>query len=77
MEDEQEGRRESSLRLTHPSLEFWVNVDVQEKDGVWKAVAHLAGEEDVGVGASPRAAVRRSLASLGERLAREMAEGFD
>lgn len=66
------------LRLTHPDLDFWVDVRLREWGGRWLAVADLAGEPDVGTGLDPREAIRAALASLGEPHATEMAEsGLD
>jgi hypothetical protein len=36
------------LRLTHPSLAFWIDVQVREFDGRWLAVADLADERTSG-----------------------------
>ena len=52
------------LRVTHPRLDFWVDVRVREFDGRWLAVADLAGEHDLGVGGEPKAALWRALASF-------------
>jgi len=61
------------LRFAHPDLDFWVDVRLREREGLWVAVADLDGESDIGVGARPEAAVRRALVALGPRYAREMA----
>jgi len=63
------------LRLTHPDLDFWIDVRLSEWDGRWLAVADLADEPDVGTAADAREAIRGALASLGEPIATEMAEG--
>ena len=63
------------LRLTHPDLDFWVDVRLREFDGRWLAVADLADEPDVGTGMEPREALHETLMSLGPRLASELADG--
>ena len=64
------------LHLTHPRLDFWVAVEIHERDGRFMATADLAeGSRDVGVGDTPQEAVRAALGSLGEPYASEMAEG--
>ncbi len=40
------------LRLTHPDLDFWIDVRLREFDGRWLAVAHLADEPVLGMGES-------------------------
>ena len=69
--------RIANLRLTHPDLDFWVDVRLRDWDGRWLAVADFAGEPDVGTGTEPRAALRAALTALGEPYATEMAEGAD
>jgi hypothetical protein len=65
-----------SLRLTHPELDFYVDVRLRPFEDGWLATADLAEDRpDVGSGATRQAAVRRALRSLGERYAREMAAG--
>ena len=63
------------LRLTHPGLDFFVDVRLREWDGRWLAVADLADEPDIGTGEDPRQALRGALVALGEPIATEMAEG--
>jgi hypothetical protein len=63
--------------LTHPELDFWVDVRMREFDGRWLAVADLAGESDVGTGTKPREALRETLTALGPRLAEELAAGAE
>jgi hypothetical protein len=47
------------LRLTHPTLDFYVEVTVHERDGRYMATADLAEDSrDVGVGDAPQEAVR-------------------
>jgi len=63
------------LRLTHPVLDFWVDVRPREWDSKWLTVADLADEPDVGTGMEPREALRDALMALGPRLAGELAAG--
>ncbi len=65
-------RLKPRVRLTHPELDLWVDVDLRQREGLWVAVADLAGEPDTGTGARPQDAARRALAALGSRRAREM-----
>jgi hypothetical protein len=68
----------SSYRLTHSDLDFYVDVTVHERDRRYMATAALAEDSrDVGVGDSPREAVRAALRSLGEPYANEMAAGVE
>jgi hypothetical protein len=62
------------VRLTHPELGFWVDVRLRECDGRWLAVADLADEPDIGLGASAAEAVRGALDALGTRYAAAMAK---
>ncbi len=61
------------LRLTHPDLDFWIDVRLREFDGRWLAVADLADEPDIGVRESAAEALRGALASLGDGLAADLA----
>jgi len=61
------------LCLTHPDLDFWIDVGLRDFDGRWLAVADLADTPDVGVGETAEQALRGALASLGEGLAKELA----
>jgi hypothetical protein len=62
------------LRLTHPDLDFWIDVRLREFDGRWLAVADVADEPDVGTGLEPRMAIREALMAVGPRLAEELAD---
>jgi hypothetical protein len=63
-------------RLTHPALDFYVDVTVHERDGRYMATVNLREDSrDVGVGDTPQEAVRAALRSLGEPCASEMAAG--
>ena len=65
-------------RLTHPDLDFYVDVTVHERDGRFMATADLAEDSrDVGVGDTPQEALRAVLRSLGAPYASEMAAGVD
>lgn len=52
------------LHLTHPALDFWVEVRLREFDGHWLAVADLADQPDIGVGSAPKEALRAALDAL-------------
>jgi hypothetical protein len=65
------------LRLAHPELDFWVDMRLHPWEDGWIAEAELAGEREVGVGSELGTAIRRALASLGERYATEMAASAD
>ena len=70
--------RVQHLRLTHPDLDFYVDVTIHERDGRYMATADLAeGSRDVGVGDTPQEALRSALRSLGEPYVSEMAAGVD
>jgi hypothetical protein len=53
------------------STELGVEVEIRlrQLDGRWLAVADFGGEPEVGIGATPRAALAASLATLGTRTA--------
>ena len=64
------------FHLTHPKLDFYVDVTVHERDRRFMATADLGEDSrDVGVGDTPQEAVREALRSLGEPYASEMAAG--
>jgi hypothetical protein len=60
------------LRLTHPALNFWVDVRLLESDGRWLAVADLASTPEVAVASRPDLAIFLALWPLGPALARRM-----
>ncbi len=60
------------LRLTHPDLDFWIDVRVLEFDGRWLAVADLADQPEIGLGLSAREALDGALAVFGPRLAGDL-----
>lgn len=63
------------VRLSHPALDFWIDVRVRELNGRWLAVADLAGTPDVGVGETAEEALRGALRALGPGLVDDLAEG--
>jgi hypothetical protein len=66
------------LHLTHPHIDFWVAVEIRERDGLYMATADLGEDSrDAGVGNTPLEAVRAALSSLGEPYATEMAAGVE
>lgn len=60
------------LRLTHPALDFWIDVRVREFDGRWLAVGDLADTPEVGSGETVAAALRGALAPFGPKLRDEL-----
>ena len=71
--DAQEAQ-DQTLRLTHPSLDFYVDVRLRPYEGgTWLATADLDGEQKVEMSKDPRKAIEKVLAPLGWRRAREMA----
>jgi hypothetical protein len=41
------------LRLTHPAIDFWVDVRLRRFQGAWLAVADLASAPEVAVASRP------------------------
>ena len=65
------------MRLSHPALDFYIDVTVHERDGRFMATADLGEDSrDVGMGDTPQEAVRAALRSLGKPCASEMAAGM-
>lgn len=60
-------------RLTHPAIDFWVDVRLLGSEGRWLAVADLASTPEVAVAGRPDLAVLLALWPLGSALARRMA----
>lgn len=60
------------LRLTHPALDFWVDVRLREFDGRWLAVALLADGPEPGLGTTPEEALGAALGLFGPALAAEL-----
>jgi hypothetical protein len=50
-----------TLRLTHPALDFMIDVRLREFDRRWLAVADLADTPDIGTGETPVEALRGAL----------------
>ena len=66
------------VHLTHPKLDFWVTVEIHERDGRFMATADLGEDSrDIGVADTPQEAVKEALSSLGEPYASEMAAGVE
>ena len=62
------------VRLTHPAPDFYVDVDLLPRDGVWIALADLGGDgAELGVGVTSTEAVRQALDRLGEPFAPDLA----
>jgi hypothetical protein len=62
-----------ALRLTHPALDFWVDVRITEFRGTWCAVADLANSPEMGVSRVRELALLFALWPLGANIAWEMA----
>ena len=58
-----------TTRLTSPEFGLGIDVRLRELDGRWLAVAEFDGDPEVGIGATPRAALAASLSTLGSRAA--------
>jgi hypothetical protein len=58
-----------NFRLASAELGIVVDVRLGELDGRWLAVADYAADPEVGIGATPRAALTAALATLGDRAA--------
>lgn len=58
-----------NARLSCADLGLDVEVRLRQLDGRWLSVADFGGEPEVGIGATPRAALAASLATLGDRAA--------
>ena len=56
-----------NTRLTAEGLGIEVELRLRDLGGRWLAVATFDGEPEVGIGATPRAALTAALASLGDR----------
>ena len=66
------------FRLTHPRLDFYVEVTLHERDGRFMATADLAEDSrDIGVADTPYEALKAALAALGEPYASEMADSVE
>ena len=58
-----------NARLGSQELGIEVAIRLRDLDGRWLAVAEFGGEPEVGIGATPRAALVAALGTLGERAA--------
>jgi len=58
-----------ALRLTHPGLDFWIDVRFLELDGRWLAVADLAGSPEIAVSTEQDLALLFALWPLGPAVA--------
>jgi hypothetical protein len=58
-----------NARIGAETLGHDVEIRLRQLDGRWLAVAGFDGEPEVGIGATPRAALAAALATLGERTA--------
>ncbi len=59
------------FRLSHPALDFWIDVRMRELNGRWLAVADLAGTPEVGVGETAEEALGGALTAFGPGLVEE------
>lgn len=58
-----------NARLASEELGIDVAIRLRQLDGRWLSVADFGGEPEVGIGATPRAALAASLATLPRRAA--------
>ncbi len=58
-----------NARIGSAQLGIEAEIRLRQLDGRWLAVADFGGEPEVGIGATPRAALAASLATLGQRAA--------
>jgi hypothetical protein len=65
------------LRLTHPALDFWVDVRLLRSGDKWLAVADLASTPEMAVASRPDLAVLLALWPLGPSVARRLAARAD
>ena len=56
------------VRLTAPSLDLVVDVNLRSSGDRWIAAADIAGELQIGLAATARQALAASLASFGDRV---------
>jgi hypothetical protein len=61
------------LRLTHPALDFWIDVRLRRFGDTWLAVADLASAPEVAVAARPDLALLLALWPLGPAVAKRLA----
>lgn len=60
------------MRLTHPSLDFWIDVRLRKSEGRWLAVADLAGSPELGTGSTAADALRHALTPFPSHLRDEL-----
>ena len=58
-----------NAHLASADLGIEVEIRLRQLDGRWLAVANFEEDPEVGIGATPRAALEASLATLGKRAA--------
>lgn len=58
-----------NAHLASADLGIDVEIRLRQLNGRWMAVADFDGDPEVGIGATPRAALEASLATLGKRAA--------
>ncbi len=58
-----------NARLASEELGIDVDIRLRQLEGRWLAVASYGGDPEVGIGATPRAALAAALTTLGERTA--------
>ena len=58
-----------NARIGSAQLGIQAEVRLRQLNGRWLAVAEFGAEPEVGIGATPRAALAASLATLGDRTA--------
>ena len=58
-----------NAHLASAALGLDVEIRLRQLDGRWLSVAAFGGDPEVGIGATPRAALQASLATLGKRAA--------
>ena len=56
-----------NARLASRELGIDVEIQLRDLEGRWLAVANFGGDPEVGIGATPRAALAAALVTLGER----------
>ena len=61
-----------TFRLTAASLDVTVEIRLRSFGERWVAVADVSGRQEVGLGGSPRQALRGALASLGDVVTRHL-----
>jgi hypothetical protein len=54
------------LRLTAPSLDFWVDVHLRSFGGRWIAVAEITDEKELGLGSTSREALASAISVFGQ-----------